>query len=156
MVTERNAYVDSSLSQYAALADDDHVTRTAAALEGNGIGVLRAWDAREASRTVLDLIPEGSQVHHGASLVTASASGSQLGALRRRRRQGDPPRGHAEDRVRPRRGVPSHRRVRLPARGRPRRGGVRPTQRREQGPDVNRELTPGRITVVFVDETLGF
>jgi hypothetical protein len=53
MVTERNAYVDSSLSQYAAL-DDDRVTRTAAALEGNGIGVLRASDAREARRIVLE------------------------------------------------------------------------------------------------------
>jgi L-lactate utilization protein LutC len=74
MVTEQNASLDSSLSQYAALADDDRVTRTAAALEGNGIGVLRASDAREARRIVLDLIPEGSQVHHGASL-SLDASG---------------------------------------------------------------------------------
>lgn len=74
VITERNAYLDSSLSQYAALAGDDRVTRTAAALEGNGIGVLRAADAREARRILLDLIPEGSQVHHSAS-VSLDASG---------------------------------------------------------------------------------
>jgi len=43
------------------------VQRAAAALEANGITVLRAADAAEAKRIVLDLIPEGSQVHHGAS-----------------------------------------------------------------------------------------
>ncbi|HEV8249687.1 MAG TPA: LUD domain-containing protein [Gaiellaceae bacterium] len=74
MVTERSTDVDSSLSRYAALADDDRVARTAVALEANGIGVLRAADAREARRIVLDLIPEGAQVHHGAS-VSLDASG---------------------------------------------------------------------------------
>ena len=72
MITERS--VDSSLSGYAALADEDRVARTAAALEANGIGVLHATDAREARRIVLDLIPEGAQVHHGAS-VSLDASG---------------------------------------------------------------------------------
>ena len=38
-----------------------------AALEANGIRVLRAADAAEAKRIVLGLIPHGSQVHHGAS-----------------------------------------------------------------------------------------
>src|SRR5207249_7926346 len=32
-----------------------------------GISVLRAANAREAKRMVLNLIPAGSQVHHGAS-----------------------------------------------------------------------------------------
>jgi L-lactate utilization protein LutC len=41
--------------------------RTAAALEAHGIAVLRAANAAEAKRVVLDLIPAGSQVHHGAS-----------------------------------------------------------------------------------------
>ena len=41
--------------------------RTAAALEANGITVLRAADAEEAKRIVLGLIPDGSQVYHGAS-----------------------------------------------------------------------------------------
>jgi hypothetical protein len=74
MVTEQNVYVDSSLSKYAALADEGRVGRTAAAVEGNGIDVLRASDAREARRIVLDLIPQGSQVHHGAS-VSLDVSG---------------------------------------------------------------------------------
>jgi hypothetical protein len=43
------------------------VRRTAAALEANGITVLRAPNSGEAKRIVLDLIPAGSQVHQGAS-----------------------------------------------------------------------------------------
>jgi hypothetical protein len=43
------------------------VGRTAAALEANGISVLRAANSAEAKQIVLDLIPAGSQVHHGAS-----------------------------------------------------------------------------------------
>jgi len=43
------------------------VTRTAAALEANGITVLRAANSAEAKRIVLDLMPAGSQVHQGAS-----------------------------------------------------------------------------------------
>jgi hypothetical protein len=48
-------------------ADDARVSRTAAALEANGITVLRAADAADAKRIVLGLIPQGSQVHLGAS-----------------------------------------------------------------------------------------
>jgi hypothetical protein len=43
------------------------VARTATALRANGITALRARDSAEARRIVLDLIPAGSQVHHGAS-----------------------------------------------------------------------------------------
>jgi L-lactate utilization protein LutC len=50
------------------------VRRTAAALEANGITVLRAGNAAEAKRIVLGLVPEGSQVYHGAS-QTLEASG---------------------------------------------------------------------------------
>jgi hypothetical protein len=53
--------------RFAAVADDARVRRTAASLEANGIRVLRAADAPEAKRIVLGLIPDGSQVHHGAS-----------------------------------------------------------------------------------------
>ncbi len=49
------------------MADERRVKRTAAALEEHGITVLRAADAAEAKRIVLDLIPDGSQVHHSAS-----------------------------------------------------------------------------------------
>src|SRR4029078_12946102 len=41
--------------------------RRAAALEANGFTVLRARDAAEARRIVLDQIPDGARVHHGAS-----------------------------------------------------------------------------------------
>jgi hypothetical protein len=57
----------SSSTRFATSADDASVQRAAAALEANGITVLRAADAAEAKRIVLDLIPEGFQVHHGAS-----------------------------------------------------------------------------------------
>jgi LUD domain len=68
MVTELYPDVDQSIGRrFATVADDARVRRTAAALEANGINVLRAADAAAAKRIVLDLIPEGSQVHHGAS-----------------------------------------------------------------------------------------
>ncbi|TME99288.1 MAG: hypothetical protein E6I42_12380 [Chloroflexi bacterium] len=60
--------LDSSLSrQFGTAADEPRVKRTVAALEANGITVLRAPDAAAAKRIVLDLIPDGSQVSHGAS-----------------------------------------------------------------------------------------
>ncbi len=62
--------------------------------------------------------------------------------VRQRRRAGHPRRRDAEDRVRPRGGPPPHRRVRLPARGCPRPGGVRHPQRREQGPRSSTARSP--------------
>jgi hypothetical protein len=60
--------LDQSITRrFGTVADDRRVTRTAAALEGNGIRVLQAADAAEANRIVLGLIPDGSQVHQGAS-----------------------------------------------------------------------------------------
>ncbi|TME45119.1 MAG: hypothetical protein E6I33_02755 [Chloroflexi bacterium] len=53
--------------RWATKADDVRVKRTIAALEANGIAALRAADLAEAKRLVLDLIPEGSEVHSGAS-----------------------------------------------------------------------------------------
>ena len=68
MITELQPDLDRSISRrFATLADDARVKRTTAALEANGISVLRAADAAEAKRIVLELIPDGSQVHHGAS-----------------------------------------------------------------------------------------
>jgi hypothetical protein len=68
MLTNIKPDLDRSIStRYATLADDARVARTAAALEANGISVLRAGDAAEAKRLVLDLIPDGSDVYHGAS-----------------------------------------------------------------------------------------
>lgn len=68
MFTEVQLDLDQSIkSRFGTVADDARVTRTAAALEANGIRVLRAADAAEAKRVVLGLMPDGSQVHHGAS-----------------------------------------------------------------------------------------
>jgi hypothetical protein len=53
--------------RFAALADDASVARTVAALKANGFSVVSATSAMEAKRIVLDLIPAGSQVYHGAS-----------------------------------------------------------------------------------------
>ena len=53
--------------RFGSLADEARVRRAAGALEANGINVLRAASAAEAKRIVLGLIPDGSQVHHGAS-----------------------------------------------------------------------------------------
>jgi len=66
--TELQFDVDPSIRRaFGTLASGARVTRTAAALEANGIRVLRAADAAEAKRVVLGLIPDGAQVHHGAS-----------------------------------------------------------------------------------------
>jgi hypothetical protein len=67
-MTEVRSDLDRILRlRFAAPAESARVTRTAAALEANGISVVRASNAADAKRTVLDLIPAGSQVHHGAS-----------------------------------------------------------------------------------------
>jgi hypothetical protein len=66
--TELQLDLDPSIRrEFGTLASDARVTRTVAALEANGISVLRAADAAEARLMVLGLIPNGSQVHHGAS-----------------------------------------------------------------------------------------
>jgi L-lactate utilization protein LutC len=68
MTIEPHPDLNGSMSrQFGTVADDAQVKRTAAALEANGITVLRASDSAEAKRIVLDLIPDGSQVHYGAS-----------------------------------------------------------------------------------------
>ena len=68
MISELEPNLEPSLSRrFGTVADEASVKRTVAALEANGIIVLRAPDAAAAKRIVLDLIPDGSQVHHGAS-----------------------------------------------------------------------------------------
>jgi hypothetical protein len=75
MTTTPDTTIERPLSRrFDTLAGEDSVLRTAAALEANGMTVLRATDAADAKRIVLDLIPEGSQVHHGAS-QTLDATG---------------------------------------------------------------------------------
>jgi hypothetical protein len=68
MISELEPTLDPAIvRRFGTLASDARVKRTAAALEANGIKVLRAADAAEAKRIVLGLIPDGAQVHHGAS-----------------------------------------------------------------------------------------
>jgi len=70
VISELESDLDPSLvRQFGTVADDARVSRATAALQAHGITVLRARDAEEAKRIVLGLIPEGSQVHHGASLT---------------------------------------------------------------------------------------
>ena len=73
MITTPHAGIDRS-SMFGKLAHDDRVERTAASLEANGMTVLRARDAEDAKRIVLGLIPDGAEVHHGAS-QTLDATG---------------------------------------------------------------------------------
>src|SRR5438045_3166780 len=68
MIKEVEVDPDGSLTRrWGAKADDVRVKRTMAALEANGMTVLRASDAAAAKRIVLDLIPDASPVHQGAS-----------------------------------------------------------------------------------------
>ena len=68
MIKEIEVDPDGSLTRrWGTRAEGARVNRTAAALEANGITVQRASDAASAKRIVLDLIPDGSQVYHGAS-----------------------------------------------------------------------------------------
>ena len=68
MISQLQANLDRSVTRrFGTARDEARVKRVAAALEVNGIKVLRAANAAEAKRIVLSLIPEGSEVHHGAS-----------------------------------------------------------------------------------------
>jgi bisphosphoglycerate-independent phosphoglycerate mutase (AlkP superfamily) len=68
MIAELEPNLDPSVSRrFGRLADKASVKRATANLEANGIKVLRAADAAEAKRIVLSLIPDGAEVHHGAS-----------------------------------------------------------------------------------------
>jgi hypothetical protein len=68
VISELEPNLDPSVSRrFGTVADEASVKRTAVALEANGISVLLAPDAAAAKRMVLDLIPDASQVDHGAS-----------------------------------------------------------------------------------------
>ncbi len=67
MITATRPTDSPAVDRFGIQADEAQVRRAAAALEDNGFRVLRATNAAEAKRIVLDLIPEGATVHHGAS-----------------------------------------------------------------------------------------
>ncbi len=69
-------------NQYATPVSDERIERTARALEANGIKTLIAEDKEQARAMFFELIPEGAQVHQGASRtleelgITAELEGS--------------------------------------------------------------------------------
>jgi hypothetical protein len=68
VISELRPELDPAITRrFGTVADDASVKRATDALEANGIKVLRAGNAAEARQIVLGLIPEGAQVHHGAS-----------------------------------------------------------------------------------------
>ena len=67
MITAVRQAETGASDNFSTPADEVQVRRVAAALEANGFSALRASDAAEAGRLVLELIPEGTKVHHGAS-----------------------------------------------------------------------------------------
>jgi LUD domain len=68
VISELNPGIDPSITpRFGTVADDARVKRATAGLEANGINVLRAANAAEAKDLVLALVPDGAQVHHGAS-----------------------------------------------------------------------------------------
>src|SRR2546426_12815846 len=68
MIKEVEVDPDEALTRrWGTRADDVRVKRAMAALEANGITVFRASSAAAAKRIVLDLIPDASSVHQGAS-----------------------------------------------------------------------------------------
>ena len=54
-------------STFARLATDEQLERTAEALTANGFRTLLAADAEEARKLFFENLPEGAQVHMGAS-----------------------------------------------------------------------------------------
>jgi hypothetical protein len=68
MISELKPDLDRSLTRrFGTVPDEARVGRASAALEANGITVLRAASNAEAKEIVLGLIPDGAQVYHGAS-----------------------------------------------------------------------------------------
>ena len=67
MTTELQPQLDSLNRRFATRADEARVLRAAAALEANGISVIRAANSGDAKRIVVGLLPAGAQVHQGAS-----------------------------------------------------------------------------------------
>ena len=68
MISELEPTLDAATRRrFGTVAGEASVKRTVAALEANGITVLRASNAAAAKQIVLDLIPEGAAVHQAAS-----------------------------------------------------------------------------------------
>ncbi len=68
MVDQIATELDPALTlRYGLAKSQERLERAANALAANGFAVIRANDAAKAAEIVLGLIPDGSEVHHGAS-----------------------------------------------------------------------------------------
>ena len=56
-------------TEFAGVATDEQIQRTAKALEGNNIHTLIAKNGEEAKRLFFELIPEGAEIFLGASVT---------------------------------------------------------------------------------------
>ena len=66
----------NSLTQnkiFDQLASEEQIERTAKALEANGFHTLIAENSSEARKLFFELLPEGAQVHQGASITLEQA-----------------------------------------------------------------------------------
>jgi len=67
-----SAVIDTTLvpnRDFASLASDEQIERTAKALQANNIHVLIAQNGEEAKHLFFELVPEGSEVFLGASVT---------------------------------------------------------------------------------------
>jgi hypothetical protein len=74
MITATRDDQQTTVESFGIPAGEAQVQRAIAALEDNGITVVRARDRAQARQLVLDMIPAGANVHHGAS-QTLDATG---------------------------------------------------------------------------------
>jgi hypothetical protein len=68
--------MEHSLTQnktFDRLASDEQIERTAKALEANGFHALIVENSAQARKRFFELLPEGAQVHQGASLTLEQA-----------------------------------------------------------------------------------
>jgi len=67
-----NIHTDTTLvpnREFARVANDEQIERTAKALEANNIHVLIAENSEEAKRLFFELLPEGAEIFLGASVT---------------------------------------------------------------------------------------
>ena len=78
MVTDRIDTPDApDARDFARVAADEQIARAAAALEANGIHAIVVETGEEAKAALLSMIPEGAQVHSGASKTLESIGVTQ-------------------------------------------------------------------------------
>jgi len=69
LITHANVSNLAPNREFAELATDEQIQRTARALEANNVHTLIAENAEEAKRLFFELIPEGSEVFLGSSVT---------------------------------------------------------------------------------------